>query len=91
MYKIVDELVDIPFDSLFEYNRNVTRGHSFKVKIKYSRVDCRKYYFANRVATIWNGLPANIVESQSLRSFKALLGNFDLSPHCKGRALMAQH
>jgi len=89
MYKIVNDLIDLPFDTLFQFNTNSTRGHSLKVQIKSSRVDCRKYFFANRVAPIWNSLPANVVTSSSLRSFKALLSNHDLSNRLKGRALMA--
>jgi len=34
-----------------------TRGHSFKLFLPDSRVDCRQHFFAVRMLRIWNSLP----------------------------------
>ena len=39
-----------------------------------SRNDRRKYFFAERIVSVWNSLPVNIVNAASVRSFKT---NFD--------------
>ena len=52
-----------------------TRGHNFKIKTKYSRVDMRKYSFAVRVVELWNKLSYDTVNSESLNVFKNRLDN----------------
>ena len=66
---------------------NRTRGHQFKLNVQYSRMNCRKFYFANRVVPICNSLPVNVVETQSILQFKRYLTNVNLDIYCKGRAL----
>ena len=86
MYKIIHNIVDIPFNKYFHFNTNSTRGHDYKLVCQYSRLDCRKYFFTNRVVNYWNDLPASIVNARSLVSFKKLVRSHDLSGFCKGSA-----
>ena len=65
------------FDDFFKFsNVTRTRGHRFKLKIKRSRLDVRKYLFSQRVADEWNGLPESVVTSASVNSFKNSLDKF---------------
>jgi hypothetical protein len=34
-------------------------------------LDCRKYYFSNRVVTIWNKLLSEVIACNTIGSFKA--------------------
>ena len=55
-----------------------SRGYSLKLAIQYTRVDTRKFYFANRICAPWNFLRSDIVEAKSVLCFKRLLRNCDL-------------
>lgn len=47
-----------------------TRGHKWKlVKGKFS-TNIRKYFFSQRVISVWNRLPDHVVEAESLQVFK---------------------
>lgn len=53
------------------------RGHRYKLfKRRTLRLDIRKYCFPNRVVDIWNSLSHNVVEADSLNSFKGRLDKF---------------
>ena len=84
VYKIIHRLVDLEFDSLFRYNSNNTRGHEWKLAVNYSRLNCRKFFFANRIVNIWNSLDPFIVNAESLNIFKSRVYNIDLTSYCKG-------
>ena len=84
VYKIIHRLVDLEFDSLFRYNSNNTRGHECKLAVNYSRLNCRKFSFANRIVNISNSLDPFIVNAESLNILKSRVYNIDLTPYCKG-------
>ena len=46
-----------------------TRGHSFKLFLPDSRVNCTHHFFAFRVLRIWNALPENVVLADHLSLF----------------------
>ena len=85
-YKMVNGLVDVDVNDFFSFNTNNTRGHAFKVNVMFSRLNCRKYFFINRTISLWNSLPGNIAESESLSIFKNELGTCDFTAYCRGRA-----
>ena len=86
VFKIILGLVDLDFETFFAFNTNATRGHNFKLKVQYSRKNYRKYFFSNRVVTIWNELPNEIVLKNSLNAFKKGINTLNLSRYCRGRA-----
>ena len=53
----------------FAANTN-TRGHSLKLILPDSRVNARAHAFPVHVVTMWNRLPADVVGSSSLQTFK---------------------
>jgi len=41
----------------FQFDEGGRRGHSKKLYKRRSRLDTRKYVFANRITDLWNSLP----------------------------------
>ena len=72
-YKITHEIYDVTTTkTLFTYseNNNNLRGHNYKLeKIRTNKSTFRSF-FTNRVVNTWNKLPADIVNSTTLNSFK---------------------
>ena len=46
------------------------RGHHLKLFVPRCRTNVRKQFFSVRVVSQWNGLPAVVVEAESVNSFK---------------------
>ena len=62
-----------------------TRGHSFKLFLPDSRVNCRQHFFAVRIVTVWNSLPDEVVSANSLPLFTRRLRSVDLSGFLSGK------
>ena len=72
-YKIVHKIYDPKTtEKLFTLvpEQNTTRTNSLKLLKKRSNTEQYKYFFTNRVVNVWNKLPENIVNSETLNSFK---------------------
>ena len=54
----------------FQFDEGGRRGHSNKLYKRRSRLDTRKYVFANRIIDQWNSLPDACVNSNTLNQFK---------------------
>ena len=77
LFKIIHNLSPLNFDDFFPFaEHNSTRGHQYKLAKKYCHLDCRKYFFVNRVVNVWNALPDEIVSSDSLYSFKHKVSSY---------------
>ena len=50
--------------------RNITRNNGYKIIGKHFRSEEAKHYFFNRVVNVWNSLPAQVVNSDTLETFK---------------------
>lgn len=71
LFKIVWGLVDIDKHKYFDFDVDSrTRGHNFKVRGLYSRLDIRKHWFTLRVIPFWNSLPQKAVNATSVLAFK---------------------
>jgi len=61
-YKFIHGLTVLPSDNFFTIVADhVTRGHSYKLFLPESRVNCRQHFFVIRVVKVWNNLPADVV------------------------------
>ena len=70
VYKIINGMENVCITDVFEmFETTTTRGHGFKFKMKYCRLDIRKYSFAIRVVERWNSLSDETVKSSSLDMF----------------------
>ena len=57
------------------------RGHPLKLTVPLAKTNTRKFFFSNRIVPIWNSLPADLVLSPNVESFKFKLRKTDLNKH----------
>lgn len=74
-YKILCGVYDQEVcDDIFRLRSDsATRGHSKKIFKNYTRLMLRKNSFCNRVVNLWNGLPDDVVSSESTIVFERKL------------------
>jgi len=73
-------------DNFFTFVCNSrTRGHSFKLFLPDSRVNCRQHFFAVRVLRIWNSLPEDVVSVAHLSLFISRLVRANLNQFLIGK------
>ena len=72
-YKYVHGLYDCARPALTFSEVTHTRGHSLKLRTGISRLNVRKYFFSQRIVSLWNSLPEEVVTAPSTNSFKARL------------------
>ena len=81
MYKICYDFCDVKFSDFFDslqtgYN---LRRHKLTVKCtKSPKLNSHLHFFCNRLPSVWNSLPENIVCANSLSAFKSKLKKCDL-------------
>ena len=74
VYKMMKGIDRVNVQRLFpRVDGAVTRGHNYRIHGGRYRRDVRGRFFTQRVVGVWNGLPAVIVESDTLGTFKRLL------------------
>ena len=72
VWKIFHPVVDVGLMSVFEREfHGATRGHRMKISIPLCRNDVRRRFFNVRVANLWNSLPSEVVEADSISTFKS--------------------
>nr|VZI29469.1 unnamed protein product [Spirometra erinaceieuropaei] len=77
-FRIVKGLdYSLAFQEFFEFATSTNfRGHPFKLRTQQAMLDVRKFSFYVRVVKPWNALPANVVMSPSIQTFKKNLDIF---------------
>ena len=73
LYKFMHGIDEIQSNNNFPLVKNNLRGHSFKYYKEIARRSQREQFFYNRTAKLWNSLPSEIVNAQSVNGFKASL------------------
>jgi len=53
-----------------------TRGNSLKLLQHYCHYDLRRHNFTNRIVSVWNSLPNNVVTANMINTFKNRLDKF---------------
>ena len=66
VYQVDSEMFERDVDS-------VTRGHNHKLKKKHNRLKLRSHSFSQRIVSAWNNLPQDVVDANSLLTFKCRL------------------
>jgi len=74
-YKIINNLVDVDFNSYLIPSVSQTRGHHLKFKQLQTRTNSFLYSFLPATIREWNSLPANVVNSVGVDQFTEKLNN----------------
>lgn len=73
-YKIITEKYDKNSVIKFKLNENsYTRGNKYKLFPNSVHYNLRKHFFTNRVISVWNSLPDDVVSANNTNMFKNLL------------------
>lgn len=86
------DLCHLPFDEFFNLECFSRVGDACRLVLQKSRLDCRFYFFTNRVERSWRVLPVNTQTASNLGAFVCVLNDFDfdLSPFLVGHAPVVQ-
>lgn len=86
VYKIINNLVDLPVNSIFTFatsNYN-TRGHPLRLNYQDVAINNQTLnFFSNRVVKWWNSLDESVILSPSFNLFKIRLDSVNLLQFCK--------
>ena len=70
MYKLLNSKYNTTISDFIEINPRTSRGHSYKLSKKHSRLDVRKNSFVPRSVNLLNSLPQNVVEAPNVKTFE---------------------
>ena len=83
VYKMLNNLIDIPLQPFFTISTSSTRGHSRKLLVSGNiNSNVRGNFFSYRIIHVWNSLPESVVCASSVDLFKRLIRRVDLSQFC---------
>ena len=71
-YKMINGKTVVNLDNSFRFIPSY-RGHNKTLFLHYSRTDKRKYFYINRIVSLWNSLPYDCVNANAISSFKKKL------------------
>ena len=60
-------------ENFFELDNRIGRGNCKKIKKQRFNLDIRKFFFSQRIINLWNKLDNDLIESDSLDTFKQKL------------------
>ena len=77
VFKMIKGFDNVDYKNFFQLvDNSKTRGHRYKIVKVRARLDIRNKFFSQRVVNSWNQLPAEVVEADSINSFKNRLDRF---------------
>ena len=73
-FKILKGIDNVDPGDFFDLKKETrTRGHKWRLDKGAFRTENRRHFFTQRIVRVWNQLPSNVVEADTLGSFKKLL------------------
>ncbi len=75
-YKFIHNIWDVEDELLTPRDDIGTRGHEHKLFKERYETNIRGHFFSNRNTDLWNSLPRDIVNAESVNSFKNRLDSF---------------
>lgn len=83
VYKLLSGLYDSNIAChLFSPTNFITRGNHLRLFKGHVHYDLRKFYFGNRIISIWNSLPDSVVNASSVATFERKLDKFWANQSC---------
>ena len=77
VFKIFEGYNDVNYKKFFDQPvASITRGHKYKITKNRCNTNIRQNFFTNRIIKTWNNLPENIINSESIETFKTRLERF---------------
>ena len=77
VYKVISGKYDSSVSIQIPTNvESLTRGNKYKLIKDSFRLDIRKYSFSARIVNIWNSLPNQVVDVNTVNLFKTRLDKF---------------
>ena len=73
---LVKGIENINCEIFFEKSISNTRGHVYKLFKPACRLDARKFFFSYRVVDMWNGLPTELADCDTVNRFKNMLDKY---------------
>ena len=78
-YKVTSRTYDTTLPSLFQQHPDVTmetRGHSKKLYLRRANTNIKKNFFTDKVISIWNSLPKNVISARNVKIFDSRLDKY---------------
>ena len=75
-FKILKKIDKIDYENLFEMSHTITRNNGLKLKGQRFNTDIRRNFFNIRVIELWNKLPASVVQTNTVATFKNKLDKY---------------
>ncbi|MGH0114660.1 UNVERIFIED_CONTAM: hypothetical protein FKN15_031802 [Acipenser sinensis] len=73
-FKILKGIDNVNPGDFFDLKKETrTRDHKWRLYKGAFRTENRRHFFTQRIGRVWNQLPSNVVEADTLGSFKKLL------------------
>ena len=73
-FKILKGIDNVDPGDFFDLKKETrNRGHKWRLDKGAFRTENRRHFFTQRIVRVWNQLPSNVVEADTLGSFKKLL------------------
>ena len=73
IYRIVNDLVEIPADQYLTAAGVSTRGHQQRFLVQYCSINAYKGSFFLSAVRLWNSLPASAISAPTMDDFKILI------------------
>ena len=69
-FKIIKGIDNVDVNKYFSFNNNVTRNNGYKLKAMKFQTNVLGNFYTYRVVNLWNKLPANVIEAETLGAFR---------------------
>ena len=74
VWKAFNSEVDVGLQILFERQfHSATRGHRLKLSLPACHSETLRRFFSVRVVKVWNSLPAEVVDAETINYYKSKL------------------
>jgi hypothetical protein len=75
-FKIMKDIETVTWTNPPVRYGTTTRGHQLRYVKELSNNSLRSNFFSNRIASIWNGLPTEVMSANSVNCFKMKIDNW---------------